>query len=169
MGVLADGINLPLVIAWGLAVFVPLTLLVVSIECLVLRWWFSVPFRKSFGIVLLANVLSTVAGWIVYGTQGAILAALGIRRMHDFAKYYLWAALVLIALYYLKSVAVEGLVIARRRVAEPLGLTRGRLWGGVFAANAASYLFVGPLFYFATQQCNLFSVIVLRLDHANIA
>ncbi len=151
MGILANGINLPLVAAVGLAVFIPLTLFVVLVECLVLRWWLSVPVRRSFRRVLAANVLSTVAGWALYANQGILLRALGLRRMDDFAKYYAWGALGLIAMYYAKSVAVEGLVLARRHFFGPLGLTRGRLWAGAVAANAASYLVVGPLFYFATR------------------
>ena len=75
----------------------------------------------------------------------------GLRTLYDFAHFYIWAALGLIVIYYAKSVVVEGLVVARRRFSEVSNLRRRQLWTGVMVANASSYLFVGPLFYFATR------------------
>ena len=148
---LADGINLPIVAALGLAVFVPLTLFVTLVESFVLRWFAGIPIKRSFRVVFLANVLSTVTGWLVYGFQYSLLGALGFRGIYSYAQYYVWIALILIAAYYVKSILVEGLIIARRRLFEPFGLTRRGLWVGVIVANAASYLFVGPLFYYTTR------------------
>lgn len=164
---LADAINWPLFAALGLAVFGPLTLFVVLVECSVLRWFLGIPLRTSFRTVLLANVASTVAGCLIYAFQGILVHAWGLRTLYDFAHLYIWAALGLIVLYYAKSVVVEGLVVARRRFSEVSNLRRRQLWIGVMVANAASYLFVGPLFYFATRPT--FEGTRIVLDPAPVA
>jgi len=148
---LADSINLPLVAFYGLAAFVPLTLVVVGIEAFVFWGLLRVGPRKSFRPLLAANILSTVAGWVIYGLQDGVLYLVGIRSFFDFVKYYLLGALLLIALYFGKSVLVEGLYMARRRSVERLGVGRGRLWRAVLVGNLASYLLVAPLFYFSTR------------------
>lgn len=70
--ILADGINLPIVLLLGLATIGPLTLLVVAIESLTLRIVYRVPIRASLKPVLVANILSTVAGLLVYMFQDGV-------------------------------------------------------------------------------------------------
>jgi len=149
--ILADGINLPLVLGYGLAILAPLTLLVVALEMLVLLWFCGIRPATSFKVLLKANVLSTIAGWVVYLFQDCILWAIGIRTLPDFVRLYLYGAMLLIVVYYALSVLVEGSFAAQRKLHRAAGITRGRLWRGIALANVASYLVVGPLFYFGTR------------------
>ncbi len=149
--ILANGINLPLVLLLGLVTIGPLTLFVAAVESLAFRGLYRSRLRVTFGLVLVANILSTVAGLMVYAFQDLVLHEMGIRSAADFAHHYLNGALVLIGLYLLVSVLVEGLYLARRKVAERLGLGRGDLWKGIAAANVLSYTFMGPIFYFSTR------------------
>jgi hypothetical protein len=148
---LADAINFPLLMLFGLVTIVPLTLAVVGIELLVLWQMFHISPKRSFKPLLIANILSTIAGWIVYMFQDGLLYLVGIRSLFDFAQYYLFGALFLIVLYFGKSVLVEGLYISRRKFVERLGAQRAKLWKAVVIANMASYLLVGPTFYFNTR------------------
>jgi len=148
---LADGINAPLVLGYGLAVLVPLTLIVVVLEMLVLRRFCGIRLAVSFKVLVEANVLSTAAGWIVYLFQDWFLEAIGIRTLPDFLRLYLYGAMLLIVAYYAVSVVVEAVVAVRRKLHEAAGISRKRLWRGIALANVVSYLVVGPLFYFGTR------------------
>jgi hypothetical protein len=149
--VLADGIDLPLLMLWGFGAVVPLTLLVSFIEAAVLEKLTKIPLRKSFLRVVWANVLSTLAGVFVYNFQPLILYGLHSCTRIDLAQFYLPAALALILLYYGVSVLVEGWVLTRSKFVAATAVNRRQLWRGVLWANAASYLVVGPLFYFGTR------------------
>jgi hypothetical protein len=159
--VLADGIDLPVALGLGFITFAPITLLVTAIEVIVLRLLLKIRIRKSFWKVLGANLVSTLAGGLVYACQDGILYLLHIRTMIDLLDYYFYGALVLIVLYNLLSVLVEGLIVATRRFAAATGLPRRTLWKGVALANVASYLVMGPIFYFGTRP-HLDGIIVER-------
>jgi hypothetical protein len=68
-----------------------------------------------------------------------------------FVRGYRWVACLLIAGYLLKSALVEWLWFTRPYARTRLGITRKGMAGPVLLANMASYLLVGPLFYWATR------------------
>ncbi len=149
--ILADGINLPIVLIYGLATFGPLTLLVTSVEGLVLWLAFGVSFKASFWQILIANICSTLAGAVVWFFQAVVVSRMVIRTMPDFVNGYSYVAIVLILIYYAKSVLVEGLVLLRAKARAKIGLRPARLWKAVLLANIASYLIMGPIFYLSTR------------------
>ncbi|NLE60254.1 MAG: hypothetical protein GX616_18040 [Planctomycetes bacterium] len=150
--ILADGIDLPIIVAFGLVTFGPLTLGVSLIESIVFRLVLNVTIRQTYWRILLANTVSTLAGGLVFMFQDVILHAASIRSsIPAFVMGYRWVALILIAIYYVKSVLVEGLVVARTEYAIRLKRPRGRLFRTLALANAASYLVTGPLFYYSTR------------------
>jgi hypothetical protein len=152
MALLADGINLPLVAAFGLVTYAPLTLLVTAIECGAFRWLFRTSMRRVFPTLLIANIWSTLAGLAVLMAQDWIVDRAGISSsIPAFVRGYRWAALILIALYWSKSVLVEFPVALGRKLQAVVGCSRGRLLGGITVANVLSYLVVGPLFYLTTR------------------
>ena len=148
---LANGINFSVVLSYGLAVLVPLTFLVVVLEMLVLRGFCGIRPAASYRALLTANVLSTIAGLVVYLFQDSLLWAIGIRTFLDFVRFYLYGAMLLIVVYYAVSVLVEGFVVSLWKLRQAAGISRGRLWRGIALANVASYLVVGPLFYVGTR------------------
>lgn len=148
---LADAINLPLLLLYGFITILPLTLVVVVIEAVVMRLLLGLAPRTTFRPLLIANMASTLAGWIVYYLQDAIVFSTGVRTMANLEEGYAAAAGLLIAVYYAKSVLVEGIVLSRRKYREVLNRPLRRFWPAVAAANVASYLLVAPLFYFSTR------------------
>ncbi len=152
MFLLADALNLPLLMVGGLVTFGPLTLFVTTVESAVFRWLLATRFRAVFGRLFLANVVSTLAGGILLVFQGGIVYDSGITEsIPAFVRGYRWLALVLMATYFLKSVVVEGLVVQTKGFRQKIERTRGQVWRTVAAANVATYLFVAPVFYFTTR------------------
>ncbi|MBN2445903.1 MAG: hypothetical protein JXO22_04215, partial [Phycisphaerae bacterium] len=149
---LADAINMPLVAVLGLFTFGPLTLLVTAVESLVFRVCLKTRFRRVFVPVLLANIWSTLAGVFVWMFQDGIIAAAGIREsIPAFAHGYRGVALLLIGLYFAKSVLVEAVCLVERRSRNRIERGRGAVVLTVLLANMCSYLIVGPLFYVTTR------------------
>jgi hypothetical protein len=148
--ILANTIEFPLVMKMGFLALVPMTLLVAGIECGVFWGLLRVPTDRSYKPLLLANFLSALAGTVFYGFQNDLLREFGIRSIHDYRDYYPRAALLLIVLYFAGSLLVEGLWLTRRKITQRFGTGRGKIWRTVFLANVASYLVLGPAFYFGT-------------------
>jgi len=76
--ILADAINLPLVAGLGLITIGPLTLLVTAIESLVFRLYLKTGFRIVVKRVLIANVISTLAGGLLLMFQDVVIHGTGI-------------------------------------------------------------------------------------------
>jgi hypothetical protein len=149
---LADAINLPLVGAFGLAVFGPLTLLVTVIECLIFKLLLRVRFRAVFKRILVANIASTLAGGIVLGFQDAFIRSAGITSsIPAFVHGYEWVSILLVLVYYAKSAVVESVVVATRHFAARIERSRWSIVKAVVFGNVASYLVVGPLFVLTTR------------------
>lgn len=150
--ILADAINLPLVAALGLATFGPLTLLVTSVEALVFRFFLKTSIRSVFRPVLVANVISTLAGGLILGFQDTIIRATGIdESIPAFVRGYRWLGPSLIVVYFAKSVVVEGFWLTRRRFLDRVNTPLATVWRAVALGNVASYLILGPLFYVTTR------------------
>jgi hypothetical protein len=150
--VLADAIDFPLVAVFGLAIFGPLTLLVTLIECLVFKVVLRMRIRIAFKRVLVANIISTLAGGLVFGFQDALIHSSGITSsIPAFVHGYYGVGLLLVLVYYTKSAVVEGLLVATRRFALRVERSRLSLVKAVVIGNLASYLVVGPLFIFSTR------------------
>lgn len=149
---LADAINLPLVGIFGLATFGPLTLLVTTIESATFRGLFGVPIRQVFRTLLWANIWSTLAGLLVLIPQDLIVSSFGIMdTIPDFVRGYRRVALLLVLLYWSKSVLVESMIVLARNLPARLEQPSGKVLRGVVLANVLSYLVVGPLFYLSTR------------------
>lgn len=149
---LADAINLPFVLVAGLVVFGPLTLLVATIETLVMRLRLKVRMRTFFWPVVAANVLSTFAGVLVLIVQEWLVSLTGIRAsIPAFVHGYRWVALAVIGCYFAVSVLVEGLWLIRAKIRTKVGRPAQRILGAVVLANVCSYLVTGPLFYVSSR------------------
>ncbi len=150
--ILADAINFPLLVVYGLIAFGPLTLLVTIIESFVFRLYLKTGLRIVFMRVLVANIISTFAGSLILMFQDMIVIAANIHdSIPAFVRGYQWVGPLLIAIYFAKSVIVEGFWLTRRRFLERLERRAGSVLIAVFIGNVFSYLIVGPLFYFTTR------------------
>jgi hypothetical protein len=135
----------------GLVLLVPLLLAVALIEALVFRRLLRTPLGPIFKILLTANVWSMLFGLPLLRVQVRVPGWLGIRSLYDFVHYYIYGAMLIIVLYYFKSVLIEGLCVAQRAWVEKFGVSYKRLWCAVAIANVASYLLVGPVLYYSTR------------------
>lgn len=150
--ILADAINLPLVAGLGLVTVGPLTLLVTAMESLVFKFHLKTGFRPVFKRVLVANIISTLAGGLLLMFQDVIIYVTGIREsIPAFVRGYQWVGPVLVAGYFFKSVLVEGFWLTRRRFLERIERPMSGALRTVLLANVFSYLIVGPLFYITTR------------------
>ena len=149
---LADAINMPLVAGLGLITIGPLTLLVTAIELLVFRFYLRTGLRTVIKRVLVANIISTLAGGLLLMFQDVIIHGTGIREsIPAFVRGYRWVGPLLIAVYFMKSVLVEGLWLTRRRFLEKIERRGSGVLRVVLVGNVFSYLIVGPLFYITTR------------------
>lgn len=150
--ILANGIEFPLVVFWGFVYFVPLTLLVALVEGVVFHRILKVGIGDVFNRLFWTNAISALAGGIVYSFQDVVVELSGIvSSIPRFISGYRWVALLLITIYFAKSILIEGYVMTRSRFAQRIERPRPSLWRTVILANVASYCITGPLFYFVTR------------------
>ncbi len=149
---LANAINIPLVAAAGLVVFTPLILTEAAIEWAALRLTLSTRAPGLFRRLIWVNVVSSLAGLLVYACQDLVVEWSGIEAsVPAFARGYRWVAPVLVAIYLAKSLLIEVPMVANRRWSAALNRRRAQLARGVVIGNLASYCVVGPLFYWSTR------------------
>lgn len=147
---LANGIDLPILLGGGLAIILPLLLFNALVESPVLARFLGVRWRELFAPLLRANIWSLLAGLPIAILNGALAGWLlpdeFVRRMHAYP-----IALAIGALnYYLASCLVEYLWF-RRRIREQIDRLGKPLLRGVVLANLASYAVLGPVYWFLAQ------------------
>ena len=147
----ADGIDLPLVALFGIAVLVPLMAFQVAVEGgIVCRIW-RIPFRDLVRPVLLANGWSLIAGIPTKFLNGAIYAYILPNDLAGYFARYPFAVTLGALAYFIVTVLVEAINLSRWLKRERHTRTRSNIWIGVLAANIASYAVLAPLHYFATR------------------
>src|SRR6187551_1110988 len=126
--ILADAINLPLVFTYGIGVLVPLMLFQVSIEALILRYFWHVPFRKMARFTFRANCWSLAAGVPTKILNLVVYAMLLPRDIPEFFSRYPFAVGVGTLIYFIVTVLVELGCASRWRRANAASLSRSALW-----------------------------------------
>ena len=152
---LADAINIPLVLGFGLVVLVPLMLFEVGIESFILFKAWRLPYRDLCRYSFFANCWSLVAG-IPTKILNAILydAVLLPQDMPGFFARYPFAVTIGSLIFFLVTVLVEGVYAFRWLRLNEFALVRRQIWRGVILANLASYAVVAPLHYYLTKPTN---------------
>lgn len=152
----ADGINVEYVAVAGLVVLIPILLFQVLLEGILLAWVLKVRYVKTLIPLLLANVVSTLAGIPVKLVNSALGGAL---LPHDLAAYFGALPRVFLLgtlIYFLVTLATETLVIGGWFKTRGAAFTRGRLIRAVVLANVASYVVLAPLYYaFTRPKCDI--------------
>ena len=147
----ADGIDLPIVLFYGVAVLVPLLLFEVLVEGAILSRIWHIPFRQLAKPVLWANCWSLLAGIPTKFFNAAIYEYLLPNDLAGYFARYAFAATVGTLIYYVITVLVETISLSRWLKRERFTKARTKIWLAVLIANAATYAVLGPLHYFATQ------------------
>jgi hypothetical protein len=147
--ILADGIDLPLLIVYGALVLVPLMLFQVGVEGGILSRLWGIPFQELTRIVFVANCWSVIAGIPTKILNAWLYDLVLPKDLIGFFKYYPFAAPAGTFVYFVITILVEGFYLFRR--VKEAGLPLSKFWGGVVTANLATYAVLAPLNYFGTR------------------
>lgn len=138
---LANGIGIELVLLFGVIVLAPVILLIALAESLVFRVVLAAPYRRVFVPVLAANMLSTLAGVVVFIPVEATFGHIGrTHSVPDLVRAYPAAALTSIAAYFAFSVLAEAAWLRRRVFRTRVQRSTGRILSAVLVANLCTYL-----------------------------
>lgn len=150
--ILADGIDLPLVLIYGLAILIPLMAFQVVVESAVLSKVWRAEYRGLLRFVFRANIASLLAG-IPVKILNAILYGFLLPRndLFIYFKRYPLAVTLGTLLYFVVTVLVETRQAVRLKREYHLPIGTGRLWTGMVLANLATYSVLAPIHYHLTQ------------------
>ncbi|PWU16733.1 MAG: hypothetical protein C5B50_12845 [Verrucomicrobia bacterium] len=148
---LADAINIPFVLVAGLVLLVPLLAFEVFVEALVLKQIWRMPYGKLCGFTLLANLCSLLAGIPAQILNSFVDAKILPNDIPGYFTKYATAATVGSLIYFVVTVAVEGVCALVFRRGGRLTVSSGQLWYGILLANVATYIVLAPLHYYGTR------------------
>lgn len=148
---LADAIDIPYVLLYGLVILVPLLLFEVVVEALVLKRIWTIPFSTLCRFTLIANCLSLLAGIPVKFLNAWLYSFLLPDDLPGFFARYPSAVAIGSLIYFTVTVAVEGAYAFRWLRRKQIVIALGKIWTGVFLANLASYIVLAPLHYYITR------------------
>ena len=148
---LADAIDFPLVLGFGLVVLIPLLLFEVGIEALILKKVWSIPFKNLCRLTFIANCLSLLAGIPVKILNAWLYDFLLPQDLPGFFGRYPSAVAVGTLIYFGATLGVEGAYAFRWLRRNDHKIAAGRIWKGILLANLVSYAVVAPLHYYLTR------------------
>jgi hypothetical protein len=152
---LADAIDIPLVLGLGLAVLVPLMLFEIGIEALILSKVWRLPYGNLCRYSFFANCWSLVAGIPTKILNAFLYGAILLPQdMPGFFARYPFAVTIGSLIFFLVTILVEGAYAFRWLRLNEFALVRREIWRGVILANIASYAVVAPLHYYFTKPTN---------------
>lgn len=168
----ADAIDFAVVIQYGIAILIPIFAFQFFVEGLVLRKYWSVPFRTLASLVFRANLFSLLAGiptkivnMVMYGV---------LLPWNDIPKFfarYPWAVVSGTLFYFTVTVFVEWSTALRWTRLTGQSLSKSSVFRGILWANVATYLVLAPLHYLGTRPANdieTFSPNVLWTMHPEV-
>lgn len=143
----ADGIDLPVLIGYGVGIFVPLLAFNATVEAPILGRFLGVRFADLWWPWFKANLWSLLSGIPVLVVNGGLKEWWVPTELGARVRVYPIFLVVSIAIYLLATVLVEFLYARRlMREAEPR-IATGKLLKAVALANVASYVVLGPIFF----------------------
>lgn len=148
---LADAIDIPLVLLAGIIVLVPLLASEVFVEALVLKIIWQKPYGKLCWFALAANLWSLLAGIPAKFLNSYLYADLLPQDIPGFFARYASVAAIGSLVYFVITLLVEGVYALGWSKRQGLALTGGRIWQGILLANIATYAVLAPLSYYLTK------------------
>ncbi len=149
---LADGIDVPLVFLFGVAVLVPLMAFQVGVEGAILARLWRLSFRELARGVFLANCWSLAAGIPVKIFNGWLYYWLLPTDLAGFFARYPYTVMLGTGIYFLVTWRVEARYLLKWLAPpEARPVFRARVWSSVLVANLATYAVLAPVHYFATR------------------
>ncbi len=148
---LANGIDLPLLLLFGVGVFIPLMAFQVGVESAVLSRFWQIPFRELTRCTFKANCWSLVAGIPVKFFNAWLYSLILPLHLAGFFARYPYAVILGTLVYFLVTWLVEARYSMKWLEREGHAYFRSRVWSGVLLANLATYVVLGPVHYVATR------------------
>jgi len=143
----ADGIDLPVLIGYGVGILLPLLVFNATIEAPIMGRFLGVRFSELWWPWFKANVWSLLSGIPILFVNSALKEWWVPTELGARVSVYPAFLVACILVYLLATVLVEFLY-ARRLVRESEGhIAKGKLLKAVLVANLASYAVLGPVFY----------------------
>lgn len=149
--ILANGIDLPLLLLFGAGVLIPLMAFQVGVESAVLSWFWQIPFRELARCTFKANCWSLAAGIPVKFFNAWLYSWLLPLDLAGFFARYSYAVILGTLVYFFVTWLVETRYSMKWLEREGHAHFRSRVWSGVLLANLATYVVLGPVHYFATR------------------
>lgn len=152
IGFFANGINMPLVLGYGIAILVPLMAFEVFVEAFVLGRLWKQPWGEMCRLTFRANCWSLVAGLPVKLLNAGLASWILPTDLQGYFEEFPKVAVLSAATFFVVTILVEGLV-ARAWLREQGTVTprRSSLWAAVLLANVITYSVLAPLYYYATR------------------
>lgn len=147
--ILADGIDLPVLLVFGTVVLVPLMLFQVAVEGGILSRLWRIPFRQLVKVVFVANCWSLIAGIPTKILIAWLYDSVLPNDLIGFFRFYPFAAAGGTFVYFVITIFVEGFYLSRR--VKEAGMPTSKFWSGVVIANLATYAVLAPLDYFGNR------------------
>jgi len=147
----ADAVNFGFVAVAGVIVLVPLTLFTMFVEGIPLAIGLRIPYRRTLKILLVANVVSLLAGIPVKSVNVMLYS---IYMPHPLAAYfraYPLAAMLGSLHFFIVTVLVEFAVVAVWHKRQAIHVGWKKLMLIVFIMNMMTYAVIAPLHYSATR------------------
>ncbi len=152
----ADGIDLPLFLAFGCGGLFAVIAFQVLWEALVAFRMLHLPYRQATRLFLWANLASLGAGIPVLFLNEGLYAGLLPWEMGAYFRAYPWVAALCTVNYFVVTVLVEAWVVWHWQKRGKLAVGTRTLWSAVLAANLASYAVLAPLTYVASRpRCDI--------------
>lgn len=148
----ANGINLPFVLGYGIAILVPLMAFEVFVEAFVLGKLWKQPWREICRLTFSANCWSLTAGLPVKFLNAWLASLMLPTDIEGYFEAFPKVAVVSATTFFVVTILVEGLV-ARAWLRHPStsAPTRNTFWGGILLANVITYSVLAPVYYYATK------------------
>lgn len=151
---LADAIDIPVVLLAGVIVLAPLLAFNVLVEAFILKKCWRLPYRQLCGFAVFANLLSLLAGIPTKVLNACLYDTLLPADIPGYFARYPLALAIGSLVYFAVTLLVEGSYALRWCRRNGLGLSAGVVWQGILFANLATYAVLAPLHYWMTKPGN---------------
>jgi len=144
----ADGIDLPIAIGYGVGIFLPLLLFNATIEAPIMGRFLGIKFSEMWPSWFKANVWSLLAGIPALVVNEALTGWFLPVELGERFRAYPFFLLIFIFVFFTATCLVEYLYA--RRIVRKTGVQvgPGAMAKGVLLANLASYVVLGPVYFF---------------------
>ncbi len=153
----ADGIDLPLVIGYGVVIFLPILVFNATVETPVIGRLLGVRYAELWPSWFKANLWSLLAGIPALFLNEALTGWFLPVELGKRVRLYPFFLVVFIFVFYVATCTVEYLYawkLARKAGAQ---IGRGAMLKAVLLANVASYAVLGPVYFFVERPTNSLS------------